>query len=45
MVWFYGLGYGARVLTPFFQKQRSWKILDVLIGAVMWGIAAGLITS
>ncbi len=45
MSWFYGLGYGARALAPFFQKQLSWKILDVLIGAIMWGIAAGLITS
>ena len=43
MVWFYGLGYGARVLAPLFQKQVSWKILDVLIGVVMWGIAGNLI--
>ena len=43
MVWFYGLGYGARILAPLFEKQLSWKILDVLIGVIMWGIAAGLI--
>ena len=43
MVWFYGLGYGARILAPLFQKQISWKILDVVIGAIMWGIAGGLI--
>jgi L-lysine exporter family protein LysE/ArgO len=43
MVWFYGLGYGARILAPLFQKQISWKILDLLIGAIMWGIAGGLI--
>lgn len=45
MVWFYGLGYGARILTPLFQKHLSWKILDVLIGTIMWGIAGGLIFS
>lgn len=45
LAWFYGLGYGARILTPFFQKQLSWKILDVLIGTIMWGIAGGLIFS
>jgi L-lysine exporter family protein LysE/ArgO len=43
MVWFYGLGYGARMLAPLFQKQAAWKILDVLIGVIMWGIAAGLV--
>jgi len=43
MVWFYGIGYGARILTPLFQKQVSWKILDVLIGIIMWGIAGNLI--
>ena len=43
MVWFYGLGYGARILAPLFQKQLSWKILDVVIGIIMWGIAGGLI--
>lgn len=43
MVWFYGLGYGARILTPLFQKQISWKVLDVLIGIIMWSIAGSLI--
>jgi L-lysine exporter family protein LysE/ArgO len=43
MVWFYGLGYGARLLTPLFRKQISWKILDTLIGFIMWAIAASLI--
>ena len=43
MIWFYGLGYGARILAPLFQKQIAWKILDVLIGVIMWGIAGGLV--
>jgi len=43
MIWFYGIGYGARILTPFFQKQVSWKILDVLIGTVMCLIAGNLL--
>jgi len=41
--WFYGLGYGARVLSPLFRKQLSWKILDLLIGIIMWVIAGNLI--
>ncbi len=43
MVWFYGLGYGARILTPLFLKQTAWKILDVLIGIIMWSIAGNLL--
>ena len=41
--WFFGLGYGARLLTPVFASPRAWQILDIAIGIVMWAIAAGLI--
>jgi len=41
-VWFFGLGYGARLLTPLFTDARAWRVLDLLIGVVMWGIAAKL---
>ncbi len=43
MLWFYGTGYGARILAPLFKSRLSWKILDVLIGVVMWAIAGNLI--
>lgn len=43
MLWFYGLGYGSRILAPLFQKKIAWKILDVLIGLIMWAIAWNLI--
>lgn len=42
-VWFFGLGYGARLLTPLFSKPKTWQVLDTLIGVVMWAIALGLI--
>jgi L-lysine exporter family protein LysE/ArgO len=42
-IWFFGLGYGASYLRPFFQKPLSWKILDFLIGCVMWAIALSLV--
>lgn len=42
-VWFFGLGYGARLLAPVFAQPRAWRILDIAIGVVMWAIAAGLI--
>ena len=42
-VFFFALGYGARILIPFFAKPVSWKILDAVIGVVMWFIAASLL--
>lgn len=44
-LFFFSLGYGAKLLLPWFQKPISWKILDVLIGLMMWGIALSLIYS
>jgi len=43
IVWFFGLGYGARLLAPFFSRPSAWRILDVLIGLIMWAIAGRLI--
>lgn len=40
--WFFGLGYGARVLTPLFAKPVAWRILDVIIAIVMVSIAVKL---
>ena len=40
---FFALGYGARLLAPIMARPVSWRILEVLIGCVMWGIALGLI--
>jgi len=42
-VWFFGLGYGARLLAPVFKKQRSWQILDFFIAFVMAAIALSLL--
>ncbi|NCD10986.1 MAG: amino acid transporter [Epsilonproteobacteria bacterium] len=38
-VFFFSLGYGARLLAPLFKKPLAWKILDVLIGIVMLSLA------
>jgi L-lysine exporter family protein LysE/ArgO len=42
-VWFFGLALGARMLTPIFEREVAWRVLDVIIGCVMWWIAAGLV--
>lgn len=41
-VWFFGLGYGARLLQPFFAKPSAWRVLDMLVGLVMAGIGLSL---
>ena len=41
--WFFMLAYGARFLAPVFEKPQAWKTLDILIGMVMWLIAASLV--
>ena len=43
-VFFFSLGYGARLLAPVMQSVRAWRILDVLIGLVMWALAIKLIS-
>lgn len=42
VVWFFGLGLGARSLAPVFARPRAWQVLDVLIAAVMIAIAVTL---
>lgn len=42
LLWFFCLGYGARVLSPLLARPRAWQILDVLIGLTMLGIALKL---
>lgn len=42
-VFFFGLGYGARLLAPVMQSPRAWRVLDVIIGVVMWVLALKLI--
>ena len=42
-VWFFGLGYFARLLAPFTSSLKFWRILDLLIAAVMFLIAGYLL--
>jgi L-lysine exporter family protein LysE/ArgO len=42
-VWFFALGYGARVLAPLFARPAAWRVLDAAIAAIMWAIAAALL--
>ncbi|WP_370401900.1 LysE/ArgO family amino acid transporter [Sulfitobacter sp. JB4-11] len=40
---FFSLGYGARLLTPYFARPTSWQILDGVIALTMWAIALKLL--
>ncbi len=42
-VFFFSLGYGARVLSPIFARPRAWQILDFIIGIAMLMIALKLV--
>jgi L-lysine exporter family protein LysE/ArgO len=42
-VWFFSLGYGARLLQPVFAKPAAWRVLDLIIAAVMTLIAVSLL--
>ena len=42
LLWFTGLGYGARLAHRALSTQRAWQVLDVLIGLTMLAIAVGL---
>ncbi|MCU0832700.1 MAG: LysE/ArgO family amino acid transporter [Rhizobiaceae bacterium] len=42
-VWFFSLGYGARLLQPVFAKPVAWRVLDLIIAAVMTLIGVSLL--
>jgi L-lysine exporter family protein LysE/ArgO len=42
-LFFFALGYGAGLLRPLFAQARAWRVLDFLIGGIMWGIALRLV--
>lgn len=44
-VFFFSLGFGARLLAPLLQTARAWRVLDVGIAVVMWALAAKLLGS
>ena len=43
LVFFFLLGYGARLLAPLLARPGAWRVLDAAIGLTMWAIAAKLI--
>ena len=42
LVFFLALGFGARALAPVFARPKAWVVLDLLVGVMMWSVAASL---
>ena len=42
VLWFAGLGYGARLLRPVFARPAAWRVLDAGIAVVMTALAVSL---
>ena len=43
LVWFTALGFGARLLAPWFETVRAWRVLDSLIAVVMLALSITLL--
>ena len=42
VLWFSSIGYGAKAASAFMAKPSFWKVLDVVIAAVMFVVAFSL---
>jgi len=43
VIWFAGLGYGARWLAPWFRRPGAWRLLDTAVALVMFSLASKLL--
>lgn len=43
IVWFFGLGFGARFLGRWLATPRAWRVLDAIIAVVMIGLGISLV--
>lgn len=43
VLWFFGLGYGARLLRGLFARPAAWRVLDSAIAVVMGTLGVGLL--
>jgi L-lysine exporter family protein LysE/ArgO len=45
VIWFAGLGFGARLLAPVFRRPTTWRALDAFVAVAMavtaWRILTG----
>jgi L-lysine exporter family protein LysE/ArgO len=41
-MFFFSLGYGARLLAPVMRSQKAWRVLDTVVGVTMLWLATSL---
>ena len=44
-VWFFSLSYGARLLSPLFQSPKCQKMIEGIVGCIMWTVAVSVLRS
>ena len=42
-VFFFSLGYSARILIPIFKNPMAWKVLEAFVGVLMLVLAVSLL--
>lgn len=42
VIWFFGIGYGAKAASRFMAKPVFWKVLDIIIAVIMFTLAVSL---
>jgi L-lysine exporter family protein LysE/ArgO len=43
ILWFCGLGYGARLLAPVLKRPGAWRVVDGVIALIMLAVAVSLL--
>lgn len=43
VAWFFSLAFGAKALSRYVSNPTFWKVLDIVIAIIMFGLALGLI--
>ncbi|MBT4391407.1 MAG: amino acid transporter [Euryarchaeota archaeon] len=43
-IFFFSLGYGAKLMSPILNNAKSWRIIDIIIAAIMFSIAGFIIS-
>jgi L-lysine exporter family protein LysE/ArgO len=43
LVWFSALGFGARLLAPWFATPKAWRLLDAFIAVTMLALGVALL--
>ena len=42
-IFFFSLGYGAKLMSPILNNPSSWKVIDLVIASMMFAIAGVII--